>query len=247
MASGAASGGLEPFGAKRAADWASKPVPAAGAARPTVFGGGPDDGTATMLHIDMDAFFASVELLEHPELVGKAVIVGHAGGRGVVTSATYEARRFGVHSAMPVARALQLCPHAVVLPGHYEKYSHYSGEVMRIFRDVTPLVEPLSIDEAFLDVAGARRLLGQPSTIGSAVRARVFAETGLTCSVGAASTKFIAKMASGRAKPDGLRHSTFCTRCPFRHSGAWGRVLVTRWRGWASARWATWRRHRSRR
>ncbi|UFS60941.1 DNA polymerase IV [Subtercola endophyticus] len=191
-------------GAKRAADWAPKPVPAAGSARPTVFGGLDDDGTATMLHIDMDAFFASVELLEHPELVGKAVIVGHAGGRGVVTSATYEARRFGVHSAMPVARALQLCPHAVVLPGHREKYTHYSSEVMRIFRDVTPLVEPLSIDEAFLDVAGARRLLGSPSTIGAAVRQRVFDETGLTCSVGAASTKFIAKMASGRAKPDGM-------------------------------------------
>ncbi|RFA11113.1 DNA polymerase IV [Subtercola boreus] len=169
-----------------------------------IFGGGADDGTSTMLHIDMDAFFASVELLEHPELRGLPVIIGGAGGRGVVTSATYEARRFGVHSAMPTARALQLCPKAIVLPSHHEKYRHYSAQVMNVFRDVTPLVEPLSIDEAFLDVAGARRLLGSPSTIGAAVRARVFAETGLTCSVGAASTKFIAKMASGRAKPDGM-------------------------------------------
>ncbi|WP_443069951.1 DNA polymerase IV [Subtercola sp. YIM 133946] len=179
-----------------------------------------------MLHIDMDAFFASVELLEHPELVGKAVIIGHAGGRGVVTSATYEARRFGVHSAMPVARALQLCPHAIVLPGHMEKYKRYSGEVMSIFRDVTPLVEPLSIDEAFLDVAGARRLLGSPSTIGAAVRRRVEAETGLTCSVGAASTKFIAKLASGRAKPDGMlvipAGSTLAFLHPLPISALWG-------------------------
>ncbi|TIH38301.1 DNA polymerase IV [Subtercola vilae] len=214
-------------GAKRAAGWASKPVrQAASAARPRVFGGGEDDGSATMLHIDMDAFFASVELLEHPELVGKAVIIGHAGGRGVVTSATYEARRFGVHSAMPVARALQLCPHAVVLPGHMEKYKRFSGEVMRIFRSVTPLVEPLSIDEAFLDVAGAKRLLGLPSTIGALVRAQVEAETGLTCSVGAASTKFIAKMASGRAKPDGMLVIPAAETLAFLHplpiSALWG-------------------------
>ena len=210
--------------AKRAAGWQSRPIPlrtpapgtskapgtdraasgAAVSAGSRIVGGGEDDGTATFLHIDMDAFFASVELLEHPELRGLPVIIGGAGGRGVVTSATYEARRFGVHSAMPTARALQLCPKAIVLPSHYERYRHYSAQVMQIFRDMTPLVEPLSIDEAFLDVAGARRLLGSPSTIGAGVRARVYAETGLTCSVGAASTKFIAKMASGRAKPDGM-------------------------------------------
>ncbi|CAN5153263.1 DNA polymerase IV [soil metagenome] len=212
-------------GAKRAAGWASKPVPVT-ALRPTVFGGGIDDGTATMLHIDMDAFFASVELLEHPELVGLPVIIGHNGPRGVVTSATYEARAFGVHSAMPVARALQLCPRAIVLAPHHDRYRHFSGEVMRIFRDVTPLVEPLSIDEAFLDVAGARRLLGSPSVIGAQVRRRVEAETGLTCSVGAGSTKFIAKMASGRAKPDGMllvpADQTLAFLHPLPISALWG-------------------------
>jgi DNA polymerase-4 len=163
-----------------------------------------DSSGATVLHVDMDAFFASVELLDHPELVHRPVIIGHEGGRGVVTSANYVARRFGVRSAMPVARALRLCPNAVVLRPHFEKYRDASAEVMRIFRDVTPLVEPLSIDEAFLDVAGAVRLFGPPATIAQDLRARVRRETGLTCSVGAGATKFIAKLASTRSKPDGL-------------------------------------------
>jgi len=163
-----------------------------------------DDSTATILHVDMDAFFAAVELLDHPEARGKPAIVGHPGPRSVVTSATYEARRFGVRSAMPVSQALRLCPQAIILPPHMHKYREYSQKVMRIFSEVTPLVEPLSIDEAFLDVAGARRLLGSPRRIAELIRMRVFAETGLTCSVGAASTKFMAKLASGRAKPDGL-------------------------------------------
>ena len=163
-----------------------------------------DSTRATVLHVDMDAFFASVELLDHPELVHRPVIIGHEGGRGVVTSANYPARRFGVRSAMPVARALRLCPQAVVLRPHFEKYRDASAEVMRIFRDVTPVVEPLSIDEAFLDVAGAVRLFGPPAQIAADLRARVRQETGLTCSVGAGATKFIAKLASTSSKPDGL-------------------------------------------
>jgi DNA polymerase IV len=163
-----------------------------------------DDTDATILHVDMDAFFASVELLDHPELRGKPAIVGHATGRSVVTSATYEARRFGVRSAMPVSQALRLCPTAVVLPPHMHKYQEYSKQVMAIFQQVTPLVEQVSIDEAFLDVAGARRLLGSPGRIGARLRERVFTETGLPCSIGAAGTKFVAKLASGRAKPDGM-------------------------------------------
>ncbi len=163
-----------------------------------------DDSSATILHIDLDAFFASVELLDHPELVNKPVVVGHRSGRSVVTAANYVARRYGVNSAMPMSLALRRCPEAVVLEPHFERYKALSQQVMQIFGDVTPLVEVLGIDEAFLDVAGARRLHGSPAEIGALVRRRVHAETGLTCSVGAASTKFIAKLASGRSKPDGL-------------------------------------------
>ncbi|WP_236609546.1 DNA polymerase IV [Leifsonia xyli] len=163
-----------------------------------------DDHDATILHVDMDAFFAAVELLDRPDARGKPAIVGHAGGRGVVTSATYEARKFGVRSAMPVSQALRLCPTAIVLPPHYDKYTEYSRRLMDIFHGITPLVEPLSIDEAFLDIAGARRLLGPPRRIAELIRSRVREETGLTCSVGVAGTKFLAKLASGRAKPDGL-------------------------------------------
>nr|WP_082581306.1 DNA polymerase IV [Leifsonia sp. Root227] len=163
-----------------------------------------DDSSATILHVDMDAFFASVELLDRPDARGKPAIVGQPGPRSVVTSATYEARKFGVRSAMPMSQAIRLCPQAIILPPHMHKYKEYSEKVMAIFSEVTPLVEALSIDEAFLDVAGARRLLGSPKRIAELVRARVFEETGLTCSVGAAPTKFMAKLASGRAKPDGV-------------------------------------------
>ncbi|SEI08967.1 MULTISPECIES: DNA polymerase IV [unclassified Leifsonia] len=185
-----------------------------------------DDSEAAILHVDMDAFFASVELLERPDARGKPAIVGHAGGRGVVTSATYEARRYGVRSAMPMSQALRLCPNAIILTPHYERYTRYSAAVMDIFHEVTPLVEPLSIDEAFLDVSGARRLLGSPRRIAELIRSRVFEETGLTCSVGVAATKFMAKLASGRAKPDGLlvipRAETLAFLRPLPVGALWG-------------------------
>ncbi len=163
-----------------------------------------DSSMATILHVDLDAFFASVELLDRPDLMDKPVVVSGSSSRSVVTAANYPARKFGVRSAIPLSQALRLCPHAIVLEPHREKYTAYSNQVMAIFDDMTPIVERLGIDEAFLDVAGARGLLGSPAEIGRLIRRRVQEETRLTCSVGAASTKFIAKLASGRAKPDGL-------------------------------------------
>lgn len=163
-----------------------------------------DDTACPILHVDMDAFYASVELLRYPELKGKPVIVAGGGSRGVVLSATYEARAMGVHSAMPTTRARRLCPQGIVLEPHHADYSRISAGVMAIFRSITPLVEPLSLDEAFLDVSGSVRRLGSPATIGELIRTRVADEQGITCSVGVASTKFVAKLGSTRCKPDGL-------------------------------------------
>ena len=164
---------------------------------------GRDEEGCSILHVDMDAFFASVELARRPQLRGLPVIVGGA-QRGVVLAATYEARAFGVQSAMPMAQALRLAPQAVVVPPDHRAYHEVSEGVMAILHDVTALVEQVSIDEAFLDVAGARRRAGAPTAIAEAVRTQVRERYGITCSVGIASTKFVAKLASGHAKPDGV-------------------------------------------
>ncbi len=167
-------------------------------------GHAPDDEGCSILHVDMDAFYALASLLSRPELKGTPVIIGGGGNRGVVLSATYEARAFGVASAMPIARARRLCPQATVVAPDHARYERISQAVMAVFASVTPIVEPLSLDEAFLDVSGARRRLGTPRQIAQRIRDTIADEQGITCSVGVASTKFVAKLASGLAKPDGL-------------------------------------------
>ena len=165
----------------------------------------------TILHADLDAFYASVEQLLNPELRGRPVLVGG----GVVVAASYEARAFGVRAPMPTRDALRLCPRAVVVEGAFGRYLELSDQVMAIFEDATPVVEQISIDEAFLDVSGTTHLLGKPSDIARELRRRVRDEVGLPLSVGVASTKFLAKIASARAKPDGLVMVDFGTELAF--------------------------------
>ncbi len=162
-------------------------------------------GSRTIIHVDMDAFYASVEQRDRPELAGRPVIVGaDPRGRGVVSAASYEARPFGVHSAMPIGRAARLCPHAVFLPVDMDKYARVSREIMAVLAEFTPLMEPLSIDEAFLDVTGSRALWGDGPAIARQIKARIRKVVSLAASVGVAANKFIAKVASDLDKPDGL-------------------------------------------
>jgi DNA polymerase-4 len=158
----------------------------------------------TILHVDMDAFYASVEERDRPELKGKPLIVGGSGARGVVAAASYAVRRFGVRSAMPMGEALRLCPHAICVAPRMARYREISDQVFEIFRAFTPIVEGLSLDEAFLDVTASVKLLGEPEVIGAEIRRRIAKQTGLTASVGIAPNKLLAKIASDLHKPDGM-------------------------------------------
>ena len=157
-----------------------------------------------ILHVDMDAFFASVEQRDNPDLRGKPVIVAGHSGRSVVSAASYEARKFGIHSAMPVFQARQRCPHLIIQPGSREKYARDSRKIMAVLRSFSPLVEPVSIDEAFLDITGCEKLIGTPEQIAKKIKSEIFNQLALTCSVGAAPVRFLAKIASDMNKPDGL-------------------------------------------
>jgi len=185
----------------------------------------------SILHVDLDAFFASVEQRDNPELLGKPVLVGGDGGRGVVAAASYEARVFGVHSAMPMITARRLCPDAIVVPHRMEAYSEASASFFEILDDFSPVVEGLSIDEAFLDLSGSERLLGKPSIVASQIKARVRSELSLIASVGIAPTKFVAKIASDIRKPDGLfiveEHEVLDFLHPLPVSRLWGVGSVT--------------------
>ncbi|MEI8082867.1 MAG: DNA polymerase IV, partial [Actinomycetes bacterium] len=179
---------------------------------------GVDDRGCNILHVDMDAFFAMVELRDRPDLLGHAVIVGRSHGRGVVVSATYEARALGVHSAMPMGVAKRLAPNAVIIDPSRGKYQSASRQVMDVLRDHTPVLEAVSIDEAFLDVTSVIRVLGSPARIATAIREQMSSSLGLPCSVGVAPVTMAAKIASTMAKPDGMLVVPVAQLLPFLHS-----------------------------
>jgi DNA polymerase-4 len=174
--------------------------------------------TESILHVDMDAFFVEVERLADPSLVGRPVAVGGTGNRGVIASASYEARVDGVRSAQPTVTALRLCRDLIVVPPSHGRYGEMSARVFEVFRQFTPLVEGLSLDEAFLDVSGLRRHFGEPVEVAIAVRSEIRARLGLPASVGIASSKFMAKLASESAKPDGFRHIPRDTELEYLHA-----------------------------
>jgi DNA polymerase-4 len=158
-----------------------------------------------IIHVDMDAFYASAEQLDNPDLIGKAVIVGgNPKQRGVVSAASYEARKFGVHSAMPMSRAIKLCPHAIVMPVRMKRYAELSKQIHAIFEEYTPQIEPISLDEAFLDVTGSLKLFDTAEKIGRDIKRQIKEKLGLVASVGVATNKFLAKLASDLDKPDGF-------------------------------------------
>jgi DNA polymerase-4 len=191
----------------------------------------PNHPIPQILHVDMDAFFVSVEELEDPSLRGKAVIVGHdPDGRGVVAAASYAARKFGVHSAMPIRTAKRLCPQAIFLRGHYEKYREYSDKISQIFDEFTPVVEMVSIDEAYLDLTGCERLHGSAFRAGDRLIRTVKDRTGLNCSVGVSTAHLVSKIASDQAKPHGLLYvlpgyeAKFLAPLPIRRMPGIGKV-----------------------
>ena len=198
-------------------------------------------GQRFILHVDMDAFYASVEVREQPGLAGRPVIVGGSPrGRGVVSAANYEARRFGIHSAMPTARAMRLCPDAVCLPGRMSLYASVSRQIREIFNRYSPLVEPLSLDEAFLDVTDSQRLFGSAAEIANAIKQAISNELSLVASVGIAPNKFIAKIASDLDKPDGFVEvkpeevQAFLDPLPVSRVWGVGRPPARNWIAWAS-------------
>ena len=190
------------------------------------------DINRTIIHLDMDAFYASVEVLDNPELRGKPVVVGGLSSRSVVSAASYEARKFGIHSAMPTLTAHKLCPEAIFLPGRMGRYREISGQIMAIFHRFTPLVEPISLDEAFLDVSGSEKLFGSGTGIAATIRELIRSETGLTASAGVASCKLLAKIASDLEKPDGLtvvepgRERQFLAELPINRLWGVGRTTL---------------------